>query len=81
MLFLIVGVIFVIGADAVQTYHVAMTGLLSAGLVFTTSSVNSLIYSARPAKEAAAAGFILLSIDAVCSCSCSYLSKFTSTIY
>lgn len=68
MLFVMVFVVFVVGANAVFTYHVAMTGLLSAGLVFTTSSVNSLIYSAHPAKEAAAAGFILLSIDSVCSC-------------
>jgi SHO1 osmosensor len=65
MLFLMIGVIFVVGSDSVFTYHVAMAALLSAGLVFTTSSVNSLIYSASPAKEAAAAGFILLSIDTV----------------
>lgn len=40
-------------------------GFLGAGLVFTTSSVNSLVYSADGAKEAAAAGFILLSMVAV----------------
>lgn len=34
-------------------------------MVFTTSAVNSLVYSASGAKEAAAAGFILLSIVAV----------------
>jgi len=34
-------------------------------LVFTTSSVNSLIYSNSSAKEAAAAGFILLSMVAI----------------
>ncbi|EGP88856.1 unnamed protein product [Zymoseptoria tritici ST99CH_1A5] len=62
MLFLIIGVFYVVGSDSVFTYHVAMAALLSAGLVFTTSSVNSLIYAASPAKEAAAAGFILLSI-------------------
>lgn len=65
MLFLIIGVIYVVGSDSVFTYHVAMAALLSAGLVFTTSSVNSLIYAASPAKEAAAAGFILLSICTV----------------
>jgi SHO1 osmosensor len=38
---------------------------LAAGLVFQTSSVNSLVYSSDGAKEAAAAGFILLSMVAV----------------
>ncbi|CAK4030269.1 High osmolarity signaling sho1 [Lecanosticta acicola] len=65
MLFCIVGVIFVVGADAVFTYHVGIAAYLSAGLVFTTSSVNSLIYYPDAAKEAAAAGFILLSIVAI----------------
>ena len=40
-------------------------GFLSAGLVFTTSSVNTLVYSPRGEEEAAAAGFILLSMVAV----------------
>lgn len=65
MLACIIGVILVVGMDAVQTYHVALTSFLGAGLVFTTSSVNSLIYYPDAAKEAAAAGFILLSIDSV----------------
>ncbi|KAF2159394.1 hypothetical protein M409DRAFT_71061 [Zasmidium cellare ATCC 36951] len=65
MFFCILAVIFVVGADCVFTYHVGLTAFLSAGLVFTTSSVNSLIYWPEPAKEAAAAGFILLSIDAI----------------
>lgn len=34
--------------------------------MFTTSSVNSLIYAPEAAKEAAAAGFILLSMVSVC---------------
>ena len=42
-----------------------IVGFLGAGLVFTTSSVNSLVYSAVAAFEAAAAGFILLSMIAV----------------
>jgi uncharacterized membrane protein len=42
-----------------------IVGFLAAGLVFTTSSVNSLVYSAVAAFEAAAAGFILLSMIAV----------------
>ena len=40
-------------------------GFLAAGLVFTTSAVNSLVYSPDGAKEAAAAGHILLSMIAV----------------
>ena len=42
-----------------------VVGFLAAGLVFTTSSVNTLVYSPDGAKEAAAAGFILLSMVAV----------------
>ena len=45
-----------------------VVGFLSAGLVFTSSVVNALVYSADGAKEAAAAGFILLSMVAVRSC-------------
>ncbi|KAK4624125.1 High osmolarity signaling protein SHO1A [Fulvia fulva] len=65
MFFCIIAVLFVVGANAVFTYHVAIAAFLSAGLVFTTSSVNSLIYYPDPAKEAAAAGFILLSIVSI----------------
>lgn len=65
MLFVILGVVFAVGCDCVPNYQVAIVGLLSAGLVFTTSSVNALIYNSDPAKEAAAAGFILLSMVSV----------------
>lgn len=40
---------------------------LAAGLVFTSSAVNNTIYEGDPAKEAAAAGYILLSMIAVCA--------------
>ncbi|KAF7542666.1 hypothetical protein G7046_g10129 [Stylonectria norvegica] len=60
--FLILGVFVVVAADCVHTYHVAVTGYLACGLVLVTSSVNSLIYSKSGAREAAAAGFILLSM-------------------
>ena len=61
-----IGLVFVtVATDSVHTYHVAIVGFLAAGLVFTTSSVNSLIYYSDGAKEAAAAGFILLSMVAV----------------
>lgn len=43
-----------------------MTGYLSGGMVLVTSSVNSLVYSKSGAREAAAAGFILLSMVVVC---------------
>lgn len=43
-------------------------GYLAAGLVLTTSSVNGLVYSDNGAKEAAAAGFILLSMVTVRVC-------------
>ncbi|KAM3416184.1 hypothetical protein BST61_g7790 [Cercospora zeina] len=61
----IIGVIYVVGADVIYTYRIALTGFLAAGLVFTTSAVNALIYFPEATKEAAAAGFILLSIDCI----------------
>ncbi len=42
-----------------------IVGFLAAGLVFTTSAVDVLVYSPVGAKEAAAAGHILLSMVAV----------------
>jgi SHO1 osmosensor len=71
MFFLIAGVMIVVAADAAQTYHVALVGYLGAGLVLTSSSVNALVYSSSAAREAAAAGFILLSMVNVSHFSCS----------
>lgn len=65
MFFCIVGVLVTVASDSIYTYHVSIVGFLAAGLVFTTSSVNSLIYSGDKAHEAASAGFILLSMVAV----------------
>lgn len=62
MLCSIIGVFVVIASDTTQTYHVAIVGYLACGLVLTSSSVNSLIYSSNGAKEATAAGHILLSM-------------------
>ncbi|KAI0018791.1 osmosensor protein [Xylariomycetidae sp. FL0641] len=62
MLFMISGLFVVVASDAIQTYHVAIVGYLACGLVLTSSSVNSLIYSPEGAREAAAAGFLLLSM-------------------
>ncbi|KAK2074983.1 hypothetical protein P8C59_009148 [Phyllachora maydis] len=61
-LFLLVGIFVVVASDTAQTYHVAIVGYLACGLVLATSSVNGLVYSSNGAKEAAAAGFILLSM-------------------
>ncbi|KAF2758335.1 high osmolarity signaling protein sho1 [Pseudovirgaria hyperparasitica] len=60
--FCISGVFFVEATDTAFTYHVAIVGSLGAALVMTTASVNSLVYNPNGAIEAAAAGFILLSM-------------------
>lgn len=43
-----------------------IVGFLAAGLVMTTSAVSLLIYQNSGAMQAAAAGFILLSMIGVC---------------
>ncbi|ORY54715.1 high osmolarity signaling protein SHO1 [Pseudomassariella vexata] len=65
MLFVIMGVVVVIAANSIQTYHIALVGYLACGLVLTSSSVNALVYSSSGAREAAAAGFILLSMVSI----------------
>jgi len=62
MLCVIIGVFVVIASDTTQTYHVAIVGYLACGLVLTSSSVNATIYSSNGAREATAAGHILLSM-------------------
>jgi SHO1 osmosensor len=62
MFFLIPGVVVVVASNSIQTYHVALVGYMGAGLVLTSSSVNSLIYTGEGSRQAAAAGFILLSM-------------------
>ncbi|KAI3318873.1 hypothetical protein HD806DRAFT_539899 [Xylariaceae sp. AK1471] len=62
MVFLIPGVVAVVASNSIQTYHVALVGYMGAGLVLTSSSVNSLIYTGEGSRQAAAAGFILLSM-------------------
>jgi SHO1 osmosensor len=65
---LIIGVFVVVASDTIHTYHVALTGYCAAGIVLTSSSVNSFIYeSGSPARQASAAGFILLAMVQVCS--------------
>ncbi|OJJ48312.1 hypothetical protein ASPZODRAFT_62530 [Penicilliopsis zonata CBS 506.65] len=58
----IIGVIIVVGSDTGVVYGVAVVGYLAAGLVFTTLAVNTDVYQPQPAKQAAGAGFILLSM-------------------
>lgn len=81
MFFCIVGVTVTVASDAERTYHVAVSGelrpdatipnmtqivgFLASALVFNTSSVNSLVYSPKAPFEAAAAGYILLSMITV----------------
>lgn len=61
----IIGIFVVVASDSTQTYHVALVGYLGCGLVLSTSAVNGLIHTSQGAKEASAAGFILLSMVTV----------------
>ncbi|KAJ4351931.1 Transmembrane osmosensor [Didymosphaeria variabile] len=65
MLFSIVGVAVTVASDSERTYHVAIVGFTAAGIVLSSSAVNALVYSPVAANEAAAAGFILLSMIAI----------------
>jgi hypothetical protein len=57
-----------------------ITSYLSAGLVFTTLAVNSLVYQPQSSKQAAAAGFILLSMIIVSTAYFSFsISLLTAT--
>ncbi|KAL2220004.1 putative high osmolarity signaling protein Sho1 [Thermoascus aurantiacus ATCC 26904] len=58
----IIGVTIVVASNTSLVYGVAVVGYLAAGLVFTTLAVNSLVYQDESSKQAAAAGFILLSM-------------------
>jgi hypothetical protein len=69
----------VIASDTTQTYHVAVVGYLACGLVLTSSSVNATIYSSNGAREACAAGHILLSMVNVGSLLCIVRKVLTRT--
>lgn len=62
MLLLTFGIFAAIMSDTIEDYRVAIVGFLAAGLILTTSSVNNLLYTSNVARQAAAAGFIVLSI-------------------
>ncbi|KAJ3491727.1 hypothetical protein NLG97_g5544 [Lecanicillium saksenae] len=61
-LFLNIGIFVVVASDSIQTYHVALSSYLAAGVVLSSSSVNLLVYSNIGARQAAGAGFILLAM-------------------
>jgi len=63
--FVIVGVFVVIASDAVQTYHVALVGYLSLMLSCSASQSNQFVYSVNGARQASAAGFILLTMISI----------------
>lgn len=65
MLCCIVGVAVVVASNTSMTYHVAIVGFLAAGIVLTSSTVNGLVYTSDGAKDAAAAGHILLAMVAI----------------
>lgn len=65
MLCNIVGITVVFATNSVNHYNLAIVGYLAAALVMTTSAVNSLIYQSEASMQAAAAGFILLSVIVV----------------
>lgn len=62
MLCLICGIFAAIVTNTTDDYQVAIVGFLAAGLILTTSSVNNLLYTSDVARQAAAAGFLVLSI-------------------
>ena len=55
----------ILGTRFAQFFDLQVVGFLAAGLAFNSSVVNALVYSPDSAKEAAAAGFILLSMISV----------------
>lgn len=62
MLCCIIGTTVVFAANATDHYAIAVVGYLAAGLVMTTSAVSTLVYQSAGTLQAAAAGFILLSM-------------------
>ena len=65
-LFMNIGIFVVVASDSIQTYHVAISSYVAAGLVLTSSSVNVVIFSNYGSRQAVAAGSILLAIIDVC---------------
>ncbi|KAF7717808.1 High osmolarity signaling protein [Penicillium ucsense] len=57
-----VGLIFTFGTDTGNIYSVAIVGYLASGLVLTSIAANNAVNAGQGAKQAAGAGFILLSM-------------------
>ncbi|KAF4124426.1 hypothetical protein GMORB2_5092 [Geosmithia morbida] len=55
-------VFVIVASDTIHTYHVALTGYCSAGIVLTSVAIHALIYQQSGARQAAAAGFVLIAI-------------------
>ncbi|KAK3695750.1 high osmolarity signaling protein SHO1 [Podospora appendiculata] len=64
-LFINIGTFVVVASDSVQTYHVAIVGYLACGLVCTTSVTAGFVTSSNPARQATAAGMILLTMVSI----------------
>jgi SHO1 osmosensor len=60
-----VNVVFIVGRNVMQTYHIAVVGYSAAGIVMTTSLVNTLIYSRSGTRVAAGVGFMILAMTEI----------------
>jgi SHO1 osmosensor len=60
-------VFVVVASDTIHTYHVAVTAYCAAGVVLTSIAIQPLIYNSNDgARQASAAGFVLLAMIQVC---------------
>lgn len=58
----IIGVIYIVGANALHAYRIALVGFLATATIYTTNSTNNSVWKTEPSNGAVAAGHILLSI-------------------
>ncbi|CAN6611061.1 high osmolarity signaling protein Sho1p [Trichomonascus vanleenenianus] len=59
---LIAGIIYVIGAQRLHAYQMALVGSLAVATIYTTNSTTHFIWTGTPSSGAVTAGHILLSI-------------------
>lgn len=71
-----IGIFVVVASDSIQTYHVAISSYVAAGLALTSVAINYVIYSGFGSRQAAAAGFILLAMIDVRGLSCPNPQRF-----
>jgi SHO1 osmosensor len=62
ILCLILSIFVAIISNATYNYHVAIVSFLAARIILISSFTNNIMYTSNSAREAVAAGFILLSI-------------------